>query len=98
MSRARGDGGQSSLLAIAVVLVVAAVCGALVELGAELTVRGRAQAVADLVALAATWGEEPAEQVARRNGAELVSLVTSGDRAEATVELDGRRAVAAATR
>lgn len=99
MIRRRGDGGQSTVLVMAVIAVVVAVCGALVELGSELVVRGRAQAVADLAALAATWGDDRAGTVARRNGAVLVSASSpDGARTEVVVDLDGHRAVAVAER
>lgn len=90
--------GQASVLAIGVIVLIAAVGGALVGLAAELVARGRAQAVADLTALAATWGDDRATTVAGRNGATVLSIDHAGSRSQVVVEVAGRRATAAAER
>lgn len=96
--RACPERGQSSLLAVAVIVVVLAIGSALTGLAWELVVRGRAQAIADLTALAATWGDEHAGDVAGRNGASVVSLDHDGARSEVVIDVAGRRATAAADR
>lgn len=102
MSRSRGEAGQALPLVIVVSTVLTVLLvGALVGLGVEARLRGRAQAVADLVALAAVAHPDDgsAELVARRNGAELTWRTWDPDGAVTVViDLGGRRAVAAAAR
>ncbi len=98
MTRSRGAAGQSTVLVLAVLLVVAAVALALVGLGAEGVQRGRLQAIADVTALAAAHGRDIGETVAARNGVDLVDLREATDGSvTVTVAHDGRRATASAT-
>ena len=94
----RSERGQAAPLLAVTILVVGLVTVALVDLASELAGRGRAQAVADLTALAGTAGRAPADLVAARNGAAVVRWSEGPDSTvTVVVELDGRRAVAAAT-
>lgn len=98
-ARRRGSAGQSSVLLLAVLFVLAAVVAALVGLGAESVHRGRVQAIADLTALAATHGESEGRSIAGANGAAIVALSEGSEGAvTVTIERGGRRAVASATR
>jgi hypothetical protein len=80
------------------VLVVAVVSGALTWLAAasrELTVTGRAQAAADVVALvAATDGSVAAERVAADNGAVVLSIADDGATVAVRIRLEDRTATA----
>jgi hypothetical protein len=90
--------GQSTVLAIAVMVVLVVVGAALIGLGSEGVERGRLQAVADLTALASAHGDAEGASVAARNGTSLVQVVHEDDGAvTVVVERDGRRATASAT-
>lgn len=79
-------------------VVVGAIVGALVELGAESVARGRLQAAADLTALAAAHDAAAGAAVATSNGVALVEVRPGADRSvTVVVARDGRRAVASAS-
>ena len=90
--------GQSTVLMVGVVAVVVAIGAALVGLGAEGVAQGRAQAVADLVALAATArrGRRPLDRESQRRTWVSSTAIDNGVRV--TIRLNGREAVAAAER
>jgi hypothetical protein len=68
--------------------VMSATLSWLLDAGVEVADRARAQAVADLVALAATGGGPPAgREVAADNGAEVVRLEVSGGTTAVVVRL-----------
>lgn len=93
-------GGQrgSVVLVLPALVVVAALLGlGTVRLGDAAVERARADAVADVVALAAVSGDvTSAREVARRGGGALVEHRRSGDLHEVVVQVDGVRAAAAA--
>ena len=88
------------LPAFALWLAMAVLCAALVVgVSARASERAKAQAFADAVALAgAAEGEDAAAEIARANGAEVVSYRKNGAAVEVTVEAFGVRATAAAER
>ncbi|ROR73206.1 Rv3654c family TadE-like protein [Bogoriella caseilytica] len=102
---ARGDRGSGTVLAVALVGVLAACALAVASVGAAVDARGRAQAAADLAALAAAsslyeiGGPDPcvvAAQLAQLNSAELRSCTVRGHEVEVTAtvtaQLPGRLA------
>jgi hypothetical protein len=90
--------GQSSLLVVAILTVVAAIGAAIFGLGLEAVGRARAQAVADLTALAATHGDAEGGAIATANGAAHVVSRHEGDAVTVVVDVAGRRAIATADR
>jgi hypothetical protein len=92
MSRERGSVTTWVAGVVMLATVLALVVARTAAVGAA---RGRAQAVADLAALAAVEGGRPAAAaVAHRNGAALVAVGFVGGRADVTVRRDGVRASA----
>jgi hypothetical protein len=96
--RARGERGAATLLVLPAALALCAVLlGATARLGAAATVRARADAVADLVALAAVTGDRVgAEEVATANGGRLLELREDGPDRTASVDVGGVRGSATA--
>jgi uncharacterized membrane protein len=94
--------GEKGQVAPLVVLVLLAAVGAvllLVQIGRVTVARAHAQTAADAAALAgATEGEEAADELARANGAVLVSFHTDGDDVQVVVDLGPARATARARR
>ncbi len=89
----RGQALPLVALVLVLVLLLALVIGAVGEATID---RARAQTAADAAALAgAAEGLDAARELARRNGARLVSF-DAGPPVEVVVEVDGRRAVARA--
>lgn len=79
------------------VLMLAGCLAAVVRVGAAAAVRARADAVADLSALASvTGGPHEGQHVARANGAEVMSNTTDGTTAVIRIKVDGITARAAA--
>jgi len=97
MGRLRGDRGQAIpaiallwLVLVVSLLVMARVAGAVGD-------RARAHSAADAAALAGVHeGRSGADEMATRNGAELVSFTAVGDEVEVTVAFDGVHATARA--
>lgn len=99
MSRRADESGQAAPLLVVVMLVVGLMISGLIALGSELRLRGRAQAVADVSALAAADDPARVDRVAASNEATVVSVATApGGVVTVVVDLHGRRAVAAASR
>lgn len=90
--------GQALVWVAALLLLVGAVAAVVVRAGRGASQEARAEAVADLVALAGASGGRPAaERVAAANGASLRSFRGDDDgRVRVEVEWSGRRATAAA--
>lgn len=89
-------GSATVLLVVAVVLTVAGV-SALVDVGSDVVATERAQAVADVTALAtAVAGESAGGAVAVGNGGALRGLSRDGPTVIVHVERDGAQATAAA--
>lgn len=97
---ARSDESGSVLPLMVLVVVVLALSAVVVgRLGEAATLRARAQAAADAVALAgAAEGREVAVQVATANDARVVEYSEQGRDTEVTVEVGSARATARATR
>ncbi|MEZ5321385.1 MAG: flp pilus-assembly TadE/G-like family protein [Microthrixaceae bacterium] len=99
------DSGAGSILLVALLVVIAAVLAALVQLGGVGIRRARIQVVADLVALseaaALPGGFHPGRSVAgplaERNGATLTSVAVSGETVRIRVAGGGEVATAAAS-
>lgn len=98
MSRPSSEEGAATVLVAALLAVTALLALGLGRLGAAAVERSRADAVADLVALAAvTGGDVAAVRVAHAAGASVVSLDGGPvGRRTATVRLGGSTSVAAA--
>ncbi len=96
----RGDAGQAFPLVIVVAGMMGAAALLLAQLGGSAVQMARAQSAADAAALAgARFGEAAAEEMARRNGAELITAGVSDEatgRFEVEVLRGGARAVAGA--
>jgi hypothetical protein len=96
--RCRGSRGQSVLLLLAVVALVAAIVVAVAGVSVRLDAKARAHTAADAAALAGVDGGAPAAaRLAAVNGARLVAFRTDGQRVTVVVEVDGQQATAAAT-
>jgi hypothetical protein len=92
-----GQRGSVVLVLPALVLVAALLGLGSARLGDAALARARADAVADVVALAAvSGGGTSAREVARRGGAALVEHRRSGEVHQVVVRVDGVRAEAAA--
>ena len=92
-----GQRGSVVLVLPALVVVAALLALGTAQLGHAAAARARADAVADVVALAAVSGEvTSAREVARRGGGALVEHRRSAARHEVVVQVDGVRAAAAA--
>lgn len=92
-----GQRGSVVLVLPALVLVAALLGLGTVRLGDAAVARARADAVADVAALAAVSGDvSSARAVARRGGGALVEHRRSGQLHEVVVQVDGVRAAAAA--
>ncbi len=92
--RRAGDRGAVSVLAVCLVVLLLAVAGGAVEMGAALRARHMAASAADLAALAASRAAESgedacaeAEEVARLNGAKLVTCRLDAAVATVTAEV-----------
>lgn len=98
---ATGDHAQVTPLIAIVIMLVAGVGAVIVAVGGVLADRTVARTAADAAALvAAVDTDEAAAEMARANGAELVSILRNGDQVEVEVRV-GRvtaRARAEATR
>ncbi len=94
MPRAQpSDAGSSTVPAVGIAGVAAALALAVGTIGQGLDARARADAAADLAALAAVQvqGDEgcaTAEEVAQRNGATLTACITRPDLGTATVTVE----------
>jgi hypothetical protein len=96
-TRVRAERGSALLLGPAAVALCAVVLAGTVRIGVVTTRRARADAVADLTALAAVTGGQPsADAVARANGARVVAVRVDGSIATVLVDADGARARASA--
>lgn len=95
---ARTERGAAVLLVAAVMVVAVALALGTARVGDAMLRRHRAQAVADVAALAAAVADSTAaHRVARANGAVVVDTASAGDgTVRVTIELDAARAVAAA--
>lgn len=93
----RSDRGQA-LPVVAIAIVLAALLTlALGQLGAASVRQGRAQAVADVTALAAaSSGSDAGRSVATANGATVRSITTDAEEVRVIVAIDGVEAGAAA--
>lgn len=92
----RDQRGQSLVWVAGMILLVGTLCVLAGRLGVAARTSARAEAVADLAALAGAVGGEPAAaEVAAANGATLVRF-TEGDPVETVVELSGSRGAAKA--
>lgn len=88
--------GQSLVWVAGVILLVGSLCVLTGRLGATARISARADAVADLTALAgAVGGESAAAEVAAANGGHLIEF-RAGDSVDVVVTVAGRRGVAAA--
>ncbi len=97
--RTSNEGGQATVLLLAVVVLAVLTMVAAGHFAARLAARDRAQAAADAAALAGTTGGRPAAaQLAAANGAVLVTFATIGEAVQVTVVVDGESATARATR
>lgn len=98
MSRARPEEGAATVLVAALLGVTALLTAGVGRLGGAAVERSRADAVADLVALAAVSGQgHDAYRVAERTGAHVVRLtVEPTGRAVVVVRVGSATAVAAA--
>lgn len=85
------------MLMVAVLLLCSLAGAAVIGGAVDTTARARVQAVTDLVALGAAHGDAQGAAVARANAARIVSSKREGGVVTVTVELDGRRGIAAAT-
>lgn len=93
----RTERGAAVLWAVATVALCAALMAGVTRVGVASVGHHRAQAVADVVALAAVQGPSAADAVAEANAATLVAVEqVGGATVVVTVELHGARAVAAA--
>jgi uncharacterized membrane protein len=102
-NRPEGDrGGERGQVAPLVVIVLLAALGAvvlLVQVGRVTVARSEAQTAADAAALAgALEGRDGADELARANGAVLVSFATDGAEVQVVVEHGDVRATARARR
>ena len=98
MGSDRRQVGQSSLLVIAVLVVVVLGIAVLAATAGLAHDRSRARTAADAGALAAVLdGDAAARQVARRNGATEVTIAWSGDEVEVQVRVGRAEATARAT-
>lgn len=95
-SRPTDQRGSASVTSLAVVAFAAVAGGVVLSAAVDEIDRARAQAVADLVALASAHDDRSGAEVARRNGGVIVSSSRRGPRVEVVVETSGRRVVAAA--
>lgn len=99
MTQRADESGQAAPLLVVVMMVGALVISGLIALGTELRMRGRAQAIADVTALAAAADPTAAATVAASNHASVVSIEPhAGGVVTVIVDLHGRHAVAAAAR
>ncbi|MFI5044126.1 MAG: hypothetical protein ACHQDC_04985 [Acidimicrobiales bacterium] len=98
MSPGRAGQRGSALLVVPVcVAVVAALALGIGRIGDAAHRRARADAVADLVALAAvTGGDEAGTEVAQANRATMVTVSAAGSVRTVVVDLDGVRSSASA--
>ena len=86
-----------TVVAVAVLTLVAVLTMFVVRLGAAAADRAKAQGAADAVALAgAADGRSSAEAMAQRNGVSLTEYTEAGDDVTVTVELNGAQATAQA--
>lgn len=94
---ARAERGSATLLVAGVLVASSAVLAGLGRLGESAVARARADAVADLVALAGVTGGRPgAVEVGRANGAEVVQFDIHGEVTVVAVRRQGVESVAAA--
>lgn len=95
--RTCSERGSVSPIVLAVVAVAVVVTGGVERLGDAASGRARADAIADLAALAAVTGGHPAAAaVARADGADLVDVDRRGGTTVVVVRHRGVEAVAAA--
>ncbi|HPB44356.1 MAG: hypothetical protein M9952_01040 [Microthrixaceae bacterium] len=92
----RSERGSATLTMLAGLLMIGVAGAAVVMLAFDGLERGRAQAVADLVALAAASEPGVGSSLAQRNGAILDSIELRGDVTVVVVRLGDSRAIAAA--
>jgi uncharacterized membrane protein len=96
--RSRTERGTASISVVLGTAVMAATTTWLMDAGVEVADRARAQAVADVVALAAaSGGTEAGREVAEANGASVVRLEVAGGATAVTVALGDVAASAHAT-
>ena len=88
--------GSISVLSVAILAVVGMAVVLLGQLGADAVRRARADAIADVVAMAAAAEPSAGAGIAAANGASLTSLTRDGFQAEVVVSRDGVTAVARA--
>lgn len=81
---------------VAVLLICSTAAAAVLHGAFDGLARGRAQGVADLVALASVHDRDAARRVAQRNGASIESIEWSSGRSTVIVRVGERRAVASA--
>lgn len=88
-SRVR-DNGQAGILCLGVIAVLLVATQQMVRLGGSVVNAARAQSVADVVALAAgESGDAEAYRAARRNDAEVMSIVGWAGTVEVMVNVGG---------
>ncbi len=94
----RAQQGAASMLLLSLVAVAVGLIAAIGVVTPALVDQARADAVADVVALAAVGGGDPAARVvAERSGATTAEVTHRGDgRVEVSVVVGGREAVATA--
>lgn len=91
--------GQATVLLLAVVALAVVMMVATAQFAGRVVAREQAQIAADAAALAGTvGGEAAAAQLARSNGAELVSFVVIGSAVQVVVQVEDATATARATR
>ncbi len=96
--RPRGQSGNAALVVMAAVVIGMVVLHGVARQSSTTIELHRAQATADLAALAgAIGGRDAASEVARRNGVRLVEWGTDGDVVSVRVERGGVAGLAAAT-
>lgn len=93
----RAERGQAVPLLVLVIVAAVGAAALIAGVGQRAERLARAQAAADAVALAGAAGGGELEQLAAANGAVIVASDASSGRYSATVEVDGARAVAAAS-
>ena len=97
--RADRESGQTLPILAVVVLIAGLAVIAVSRLGRVADARARAQTAADAAALACVLhGEGAASDLARSNGAQLVSTQVVGPQCRVITEVEGEQAVARARR
>ncbi len=95
----RGETGQAGFVVAAVLSVSVVMAAVVVQVGDVAVDRAAARSAADAAALAlAVGGPAQAAEVARRNGAEIVSQVVVDGRAQVTARVGRAEATAVADR